>query len=135
MRKHERRRWTRPDAETDFLLALIKDEDWLGEAAEAVYRNHRDELWTSQFTLIELLLVAYREDRDSERVVTNAANLVEVRGDVDTVVAAATYVADHGFAPFDALHLVEANGDTIVSSDGAYDGVTSRLDLTAVDEE
>jgi hypothetical protein len=36
-------------AETDFLLALIKDEDWLGEAAE-------------------------------------------------------TYVEDHGFTPFDALH-------------------------------
>ncbi|EMA57236.1 hypothetical protein C469_15928 [Halorubrum lipolyticum DSM 21995] len=104
-------------AETDFLLALIKDEDWLGEAAETVYRNDRDELWTSQFTLIELLLVAYREERDTERVVTNAASLVDVRGDVDTVVAAATYVEDHGFTPFDALHLVESDGDTIVSSD------------------
>jgi hypothetical protein len=95
-------------AETDFLLALVKDEDWLGETAETVYREHRDELWTSQFTLIELLMVAYREDRDTERVVTNAARLVEIRGDVDTVVAAATYVDDHGFPPFDALHLVES---------------------------
>ncbi len=122
-------------AETDFLLALIKDEDWLGDAAETVYRTHRDELWTSQFTLIELLVVAYREDRDTERVVTNAANLVEVRGDVDTVVAAATYVEDHGFTPFDALHLVESNGDTIVSSDETYEDVTARLDLKTVDEE
>jgi hypothetical protein len=122
-------------AETDFLLALIKDEDWLGDAAEAVYRAHRDELWTSQFTLIELLLVAYRERRDAERVVTNAAKLVEVRGDVDTVVAAATYVEDHGFTPFDALHLVESDGDTIVSSDGAYDGFSARLDLKGVAEE
>ena len=69
-----------------------------------------------------------REERDTERVVTNAATLVEVRGDVDTVVSAATYVEDHGFTPFDALHLVESNGDTIVSSDDAYEGVTSRLD-------
>ncbi|WP_123623494.1 PIN domain-containing protein [Halorubrum sp. CSM-61] len=122
-------------AETDFLLALIKDEDWLGDAAEAVYRTHRDELWTSRFTLIELLLVAYREDRDTERVVTNASRLVEVRGDVDTVVAAATYVEDHGFTPFDALHLVESDGDTIVSSDGAYEGFAPRLDLRAVSEE
>ncbi|ELZ84729.1 hypothetical protein C453_11961 [Haloferax elongans ATCC BAA-1513] len=30
-------------AETDFLLALLKDEDWLGNAAEAVYRAHQDE--------------------------------------------------------------------------------------------
>ncbi|MDG5760457.1 PIN domain-containing protein [Natronococcus sp. A-GB1] len=122
-------------AETDFLLALIKDDDWLGAAAETVYREHRDELWTSQFTLIELLLVAYREDRDTERVVTNAATLVEVRGDVDTVVAAATYVEDHGFTPFDALHLVESDGDTIVSSDDAYEDVAPRLDLKRVAEE
>jgi len=57
--------------ETDFLLALIKDDDWLGEAAESVYRERREELWTSGLTLIELLLVAYREGRDAERVVTN----------------------------------------------------------------
>ena len=122
-------------AETDFLLALVKDEDWLGDAAETVYRDHRDELWTSQFTFIELLLVAYREDRDTERVVTNAANLVEVRGDVDTVVAAATYIEDHGFTPFDALHPVESDDDTIVSSNEAYESVAPRLDLKTVDDE
>ncbi|MEY7848316.1 type II toxin-antitoxin system VapC family toxin [Natrarchaeobius sp. A-rgal3] len=122
-------------AETDFLLALIKGDDWLGEAAESVYRDHREELWTSQFTLIELLMVAYREDRDTERVVSNAASLVEVRGDVETVITAATYVEDHGFTPFDALHLVESNGDTIVSSDDTYANVTSRLDLKTVAEE
>ena len=122
-------------AETDFLLALIKDEDWLGDVAESVYRDHRDELWMSQFTLIELLLVAYREDRDTERVVTNAAELVAVRGDLDTVVAAATYVEDHGFTPFDALHLVESDGDVVVSSDRAYDGFAPRFDLRTESEE
>jgi hypothetical protein len=122
-------------AETDFLLALIKDEDWLGDVAESVYRDHRDELWTSQFTLIELLLVAYREGRDTERVVTNAAELVEVRGDLNTVVAAATYVEDHGFTPFDALHLVESDGDVVVSSDSAYEGFAPRLGLRTEREE
>jgi uncharacterized protein with PIN domain len=121
--------------ETDFLLALIKDEDWLGAAAETVYRDHQDELWTSQFTLIELMLVAYREDRNAERVVTNAADLVEVRGDVESVVAAATYVEDHDFTPFDAIHLVESGQDPVVSSDETYEGFTPRLDLRSVDEE
>jgi len=112
-------------AETDFLLALIKDEDWLGDAAERVFDEHRDDLWTSQFTLIELLLVAYREDRDCERVVAAAAELVEIRGDADTVLAAATYVEEDGFTPFDALHLVESGGDVIVGM-GNRDGcVTS----------
>lgn len=121
--------------ETDFLLALIKEEDWLGERAQAVYRDHRDELWTSQFTLVELLMVAYRENRNTERVVTNASKLLEVRGDVDTVVAAATYVEDHGFTPFDALHLVESDGDTVVSSDATYEGFAPRLDLTDSSEQ
>ena len=80
-------------------------------------------------------MIAYREDRDTERVITNAAALLEVRGDVDTVVAAASYVEDHGFTPFDALHLVESNGDTIVSSDATYDSFTPLLDLKAVDDE
>lgn len=105
-------------AETDFRLALIEDEDWLGDAAAAVYRDHQDELWTFQFTLVELLMIAYREGRDTERVITNAAALLEVRGDVETVVTAAAYVEAHGFTPFDALHLVESGGDTVVSSDG-----------------
>lgn len=122
-------------AETDFLLALVKDEDWLGDAAETLYQEHRDELWTSQFTLIELLLVAYREDRSAERVVTNAADLLEVRGDVETVVAAATYVEDHGFTPFDALHLVESDGDTIASSDRTYESFAPHLDLKTLTEE
>jgi hypothetical protein len=121
--------------EADFLLALIKDDDWQGKAAEEVYTTHGDRLWTSQLTLIELLLVAYREDREAERVVTNAAALVEVDGDVETVVTAATYVDDYGFTPFDALHFVESDGETIVSSDEAYDQVTDRLDLTAVLDE
>jgi bifunctional DNA-binding transcriptional regulator/antitoxin component of YhaV-PrlF toxin-antitoxin module len=107
-------------AEREFLLALIKAEGWLGESAEAVYRTHRDELWTSQFTLIELLLVAYLEDRDTERVVANAAELLEVRGDVDTVLAAASYVEQEGLAPFDALHRIKSTGDPTVSSDNAH---------------
>ncbi len=78
--------------DTDFLLALIKDDDWLGEQAEAVYREHADDLWTSQFTLIELLMVAYREDRNVEAVVANASELIEIRGGADTALTAASYV-------------------------------------------
>ena len=47
----------------------------------------------------------------------------------------ATYVEDHGFTPFDALHLVESDGETIVSSDDAYEDVAPRHDLQTVAEE
>lgn len=115
--------------ETDFLLALIKDDDWLGESADRVYKTYRDELWTAEFTLIELLMVAYREELDVERVVANAAQLVTVRDGADTAITAASYVADHGFTPFDAIHLVAADGDPIVSSDAVYDGFARRIPL------
>ena len=121
--------------ESDFLLALIKDEDWLEDAAETVYRKYQDKLWTSQLTLVELLVVSYREGRDTERVITNAANLVEVRGDADTVITATTYIEDYGFTPFDALHLVESGEDKIVSSDTAYDDFSPRLDLTDIESD
>jgi predicted nucleic-acid-binding protein len=64
--------------EADFLLALIKEDDWLGERAAEIYDEHREELWTSHYALVELLLVAYREDRNTERVVANASRVVEV---------------------------------------------------------
>jgi len=115
--------------ETDFLLALIKPEDWLGERATDVYEEHGDELWTADITLIELLLVAYRENRNVERTVANAKQLVEVRGDPDRVLAAANHIEENGFTPFDALHLVYANGAPIVSSDDAYDGFAEQVPL------
>jgi hypothetical protein len=69
---------------------------------------------------------ARRRERDQTR---------SGRGGVETVGAAATDVEDHELTPFDALHLVESDGDTIVSSDATYDGCAERLDLRNVDRE
>ena len=98
--------------ESDFLLALIKD-DWLGEAAEEVYREHCEDLWTSAYTLLELMFVARRADRDVLKTAVAAKELVEVMGDVEAMLAAASYVEDHGMTPFDALHLVQSGEDTM----------------------
>ncbi|MFW6437215.1 MAG: PIN domain-containing protein [Halococcoides sp.] len=114
--------------ETDFLLALITPDDRLGPAAEAVYEE-RDDLWTSTETLVELMLVAYREDWDVLTVVTSAKQLVTVRGDVESIIAAASYVDDEGLTPLDALHLVRADGEPIVSSDAVYDDHADRIAL------
>jgi len=61
-------------AETDFFLAQSKTTTGSERSPSRCTENTGDELWTSQFTLIELLMVAYREERDTERVVSNAAN-------------------------------------------------------------
>jgi len=116
-------------AETDFLLALIKEDDWLSESAEEVYEEHKDKLWTSPYTLLELALVAYREGWNVLRVVAATKELVEIRGDTEDILAAASYVEDHGFTPFDALHLVKSGDDAVVSSDSDYDGFSERVRL------
>ncbi|MEF8831813.1 MAG: PIN domain-containing protein [Halobacteriales archaeon] len=115
--------------ETDFLLALVKDDDWLGERAETLYEEHEDDLWTSPHTLVELLLVAYREGLNAERVVANAKALIEVDGDAEPILAAASHVEDNGLTPFDALHLVHAGDDAILSSDESYDEFADRVPL------
>lgn len=115
--------------ETDFILALIKDDDWLGDRAEAIYETKRDSLWTARDTLVELLLVAYREGWNAERVVANATALLEVTGDTDSVLAAASHVEENGFTPFDALHLVNSGPSPIVSSDSSYNEFSVRIPL------
>lgn len=105
--------------ESDFLLALIKDNDWLKESAEEIYRNN-EELWTSRFTLIELLVVSYREDWNPVRIISNAARLVDIKQDTEDIKAAASYMEEEGFTPFDALHLVASGEEEIVSSDKDY---------------
>ena len=48
-------------ADTDFFLALMKESDWLQEAAKRILEEYSDEIWTSPVTLIELLLLAVTE--------------------------------------------------------------------------
>ena len=122
-------------AETDFLLALIKGDDWLSERAEEIYEDHGDDIWTSEHALLELMLVAYREDRDVLGTVANVDELVEVRGEKDRVITAPNYVENHGMTPFDAVHLVRSGDDPILSSDSTYDEHTERVELRPTDEE
>lgn len=115
--------------ETDFLLALIKENDWLSGRAEAIFEAKRDELWTTRDTLLELMMVAYRESWNVERVVANANALLTVTGDTESILAAATHVQENDFTPFDALHLVHSSSAPIVSSDATYDDFSERIPL------
>ncbi len=113
----------------DFILALIKGEDWLKDKAEEIYKEHKEELWTSDFTLLELMLVAYREEKNIIKTLTNAEALIEVKGQSDDILAAANYVENENMTPFDALHLVKSGEEPIVSSDDSYDDFSEKIDL------
>lgn len=117
--------------ETDFLVALIKDDDWLQERAEAVLEE--DDVITSRLTYLELLLVRERHEYDYVRLFANMLDLVPVGSDDERqiVLKAVGYYED-GMTPFDAFHAATAETHElpIRSSDAAYRDVDpNRLPL------
>jgi len=115
--------------ETDFIVALIKDSDWLKQSAEKVYEDKKDQLWTSKYTLIELLILSERNEWNPVRIISAATQLVEVDEDTEDVKAAASHMEENDYTPFDALHLVKSGKDKIISSDKDYDQQSERLEL------
>jgi len=110
--------------ETDFLLALAKDDDWLQQSAESVLASK--EVVTSPLAYLELLLVLERHQFDYARLFANLLDLVPVSDDEErqVVLKAVTYF-EEGLTPFDAFHAAtaETRGLPIQSSDGADEEV------------
>ena len=113
--------------ETDFLLALAKQDDWLQEQAEEAAREY-DDLETSLVALAEFLAVSERYDFDRTRAMANILEIVEV-GEREQQIAlkAATYLDEKGTTAFDSVHaaIVETRGIPVLASDSVYD----ELDL------
>ena len=63
--------------ETDFLLALVKDSDWLQGSAEEAFDEY--EVETSLFSYLELLLARERYEFDYVPLVANLLELVPVQ--------------------------------------------------------
>lgn len=111
-------------AETDFLLALVKEKDWLKRKAIKIYQRHKKEIWTSTLTLLEISLYARREKLKAEELLKAVHFLIEVRDTGLTesdLVATADLMDKFKATPFDALHATLCRGDEIISSDSAYD--------------
>lgn len=116
-------------ADTDFFLALLKQDDWLAENAKNIYKKHKDELWTSPITLQELILIAYRENKDPTDFIEKAYQLMEVRTPelgIEGHLGVCYLITKYDMSPFDAYHAVCCGKDTIVSSDKIYDKIGLR---------
>ena len=111
-------------ADTDFFLALIKKDDWLKKKAEKLFRQYKNELWTSTLTIKELMLMAYRDDKDATEIIEKAFALMPVKEidiGIEGHIAACYLIKKYKMTPFDALHAVICGNDTIISSDKKYD--------------
>lgn len=119
--------------ETDFLLALSKDSDWLKARAEEVLEEE-EEVATSILSYAELLLLAERYDIDRVRAVANLLEIVPALPEehAQAILKAARYQEEHGMTTFDALHagMVDTWDTEVVSSESDYDDLDiERLPL------
>lgn len=111
-------------ADTDFFIALVKDDDWLGERAAAIARENAGEIYTSRATLLELLLISDRFEFDRFEALSYILEIASVPDDETVVFQAAEYMDQYGLTAFDAYHLAYADGTPIISSDTSFDDVT-----------
>lgn len=114
--------------ETDFLIALVKPDDWL-RARTATTLEGDESVYTSLLAYLELLVEAYEPgqgiDYDVPRVVANLLEIVPIEPSDDeaVVLVAATFMDEHEVTPFDAFHagIAVTNDGRIHSSDRIYD--------------
>jgi len=126
--------------ETDFLIALAKDSDWLKENAEEVLRDEDVEVSTSVFSYAEFLLLTDRYDIERVRAVSNLLDMVPVVPEEHSqaVLKAAKYQEEHGMTTFDSLHagLAETRGARILSSEQDYDALDiERVPLEGTEKD
>ena len=105
-------------ADTDFWVALLKDDDWLAERAIARLDEYRNDLEVSLATFLELFLIEERYAFDREQAAVSIFELASANVDEDVVFQASAYI-DEGLNTFDAFHAALA-GDAILSSDQAF---------------
>lgn len=117
--------------ETDFLTALVKDDDWLREPAIRALEE-RDDIHTSILAYAEVLVLFYdREtaeyDIDPPRAISNLLELVPIVPEVheNAVLAAAAFLDEYEMTPFDALHagIVTTGEGQVLSSEQDYDTI------------
>ena len=117
--------------ENDFLMALVKQEDWLQEPAHRALEEY-DDIHTSIATYSEFLILAYDQDTgeyqiDVGRALADLVEQIPVRPEIheQAVLTAAVLADDHGFTPFDAIHggIAIATGQPVLTSERDYDNI------------
>lgn len=119
-------------ADTDFFIALVKDDDWLQDRAVEIALENEDEIYTSRATLLELLVISDRFEFDRLEALTYALEIASVPEDEAVLFQAADYMEQAGLTAFDAYHVAYADGDPIVSSDESIGDVAT--DRIAIEE-
>ncbi|PSQ57039.1 PIN domain nuclease [Halobacteriales archaeon SW_8_68_21] len=122
--------------ETDYLLALAKDSDWLKSRAEETLEAR--DVVTATYSYLEVLLIGERYEFDYVKLFSNMLEVVPVATDEERqiVLKAVKYFED-GMTAFDSFHAAtaESRSHPVLSSDEAYeDADPERLPLEPTED-
>ncbi len=106
-------------ADTDFFVALIKEDDWLQENALELYEERKGSIQTSLPTFIEFCFLSQDYDWELEKVVTNVLEIAKTDFDEKVVYQALEYM-DQGLNVLDSFQLAKSDGE-VISSDRKFD--------------
>lgn len=113
--------------DADFLLALLKKNDWLNERAMALKTRHSGKLTTSIAALLEVLLVGRRHGIPAGELVEGTFKILHVRDIAfEDAMQAAHYIDEEHLSIFDAFHAVLSGDEPIISSDRVYDRIGKK---------
>lgn len=115
--------------ETDFIIGLMKSDDWLTERVHETLDDESADLYTSLLSYTEFLMSAYEPGEgiafEAAPVVANLLEEVPIRpeSDEDAALAAATFLDEYSITPFDAFHagIAITADEQIHASDQIYD--------------
>jgi len=118
-------------ADTDFLLALIKESDWFKKNAVKILKEHKGKIRTSVSVMIEIALLCKKFKINTINVFTNLFELIEVNEETYSIcMQAAVYIEKYNLNVFDAFHAAFCSNDKIISSDSIFDSIgLERLKL------
>ena len=102
-------------ADTDFILALIKDSDWLKDKAAKLLKEHKGNINTSVSVAIEVALICKKLKLNTVGIFSNVFELVNIDDETYAIcMRAALYIEKYGLNVFDAFHAAYCNNDKII---------------------
>ncbi|MEK6943226.1 MAG: PIN domain-containing protein [Nanoarchaeota archaeon] len=111
-------------ADTDFILALIKESDWLKTNAEKILEDNKGNIRTSISVMIELAHVCKRHKINILEMFAHVFEIIEVNEEAYSVcMKAGFYIEKYDSSVFDAFHAAFCGNDQIISSDLIYDKI------------
>ncbi len=118
-------------ADSDFILALIKESDWLKKNAVKILKEHKGKIRTSISVMIEIALLCKKFKINAIKTFVHIFELISVNEETYSIcMQSAVYIEKYNLNVFDAFHAAFCGNDKVISSDSIFDTIgIERLKL------